>query len=104
MKESDWKVFKEIKKGAIEKFCTNVLYEFLNVINNENENVHERYLQLYKLVQDRDEEMAMLFDEHSRSKATWQLFYIRQADLADRRLLEKLSEECFKQSDPEQLK
>ena len=67
MKESDWKIFKQIKEKAIELFCSQALEEFEEVITNKNEHVHNRYLLLYKLVQNRDKQMQLLFDEHSRS-------------------------------------
>ncbi len=101
MKESDWKVFKEIKQKAIEKFCTCTLQEYTEVINNEKEHVHNRYLLLYKLVQNRDKEMGLLFDGHSRSKAPLQLLLIRGKGLADNQLLKKLSDDFLQETDPE---
>jgi hypothetical protein len=56
MKESDWKIFKKIKEQAIEQFCSNALEEFDGVINDNKEHVHNRYLLLYKLVQNRDKQ------------------------------------------------
>ena len=104
MKESDWKVFKQIKDKAIELFCSRALREFEAVITNENDHLHDRYLRLYKLVRDRDKKMGRLFDDHSRSKAILQLLAIRAEGLADESLLGKLSEETLKYSDPERLK
>ncbi|WP_203141618.1 hypothetical protein [Marinobacter mangrovi] len=60
MKESDWKTFKVIKEKAIERFCSQALEEFEEVISNTEEHVHNRYLLLYKLVQNRDKEMALI--------------------------------------------
>jgi len=53
MKESDWKIFKKIKEQAIDQFCKNALEEFNEVISNK-ESAQNRYLLLYKLVQNRD--------------------------------------------------
>src|SRR5690606_17062176 len=103
MKESDWKIFKRIKEKALEKYCSNALADFSRIINNEKEHVHNRYLELYGLVQKRDEELVRLFDEHSRSKAEMQLRLIRKAGLAYEELLGKLSDEFFKFTDPERL-
>ncbi|MGD8886480.1 MAG: hypothetical protein PVF34_12720 [Gammaproteobacteria bacterium] len=101
MKESDWKVFKKIKEKAIEEFCTRALAEFEEVINNKEQHVHNRYLLLYKLVQNRDKKMALLFNDHSRSKAWLQLLAIRGEGLADEALLSKLSEEFRNSTDPQ---
>jgi hypothetical protein len=100
MKESDWKIFKEIKERAIEQFCTDALQEFGEVINDNKLHVHNRYLLLYKLVQNRDKQMRLLFDDHSRSKAILQLLAIRGEGLANDELLNKLSEEFLDATDP----
>ncbi len=99
MKESDWQVFKKIKERAIEDFCGRALNEFEEVINNKNDHIHNRYLLHYKLVQNRDKQMQLIFDGHSRSKAKLQLIAIRGENLADETLLSKLSEEVLKSTD-----
>ncbi len=100
MTESDWKKFKAIKEKAIEQFCTKALDEFEEVISNTDEHVHNRYLLLYKLVQNRDKEMSLIFDDHSRSKAPMQLTTIRANGLADESMLAELSDEFREQTDP----
>ncbi len=100
MKESDWKIFKEIKEKAIEEFCTKALTEFRKVIDDESKHVHERYLLNYKLVENRDKQMALLFDGHSRSKAPLQLLAIRGEGLANEELVSKLSNEFREHTDP----
>lgn len=100
MKESDWKKFKTIKKKAIERFCNQALDDFSQVISNTDEHVHNRYLELYSLVQDRNEEMARIFDYHSRSKASVQLTAMRARGLVDESWLEGLSEEFLDRTDP----
>lgn len=104
IKESDWKVFKKIKENAIALFCDRALEEFDEAINNNEENPHNRYLLLYKLVQNRDKQMQLLFDGHSRSKAILQLIAIRGEGLANEELLNKLSAELLEETDPERLK
>lgn len=103
MNENDWKKFKVIKEKAIEQFCAQVLDEFEKVISNTDEHVHNRYLLLYKLVQNRDKEMALIFDGHSRSKAPIQLIAIRARGLADESLIAELSDEFREQTDPKRL-
>jgi hypothetical protein len=101
MKESDWKLFTELKDIAIEKYCTLALDESQKVISDQNEHIHNRYLLLYKLLQNRNKHMSLLFDGHSRSKAWIQLIAMRKEGLADETLLSKLSEEFLKDTDPE---
>jgi hypothetical protein len=101
MKESDWKVFTDIKDKAIEKYCTLALEESKEVISDQKEHVHNRYILLYKLLQNRNKQMSLLFDGHSRSKAWIQLIAIRSEGLADEVLLSKLSDEFSNETDPE---
>ena len=101
MKELDWKVFTDIKDKAIEKYCTLALEESKEVISDQKEHVHNRYLLLYKLLQNRNKQMSLLFDGHSRSKAWIQLIAIRSEGLADEVLLSKLSDEFRNETDPE---
>lgn len=101
MKESDWKQFKVIKKKAIERFCSRALAEFGEVISNEDEHVHDRYGRLYQLVRERDKEMSRVFDDHSRSKAPFQLSLMRMRGLVDEDWLAGLSDELRDGTDPE---
>ena len=98
--EPDWKVFKEIKIKAIETFCNNALSEFDEVIKDKKGGSHEAYALLYRLVKNRDKQMALIFDGQSRSKAPLQLLAMRGEGLVDMELLEQLSEEILEKSDP----
>ena len=98
--EPDWKVFKKIKIKAIDTFCNKALSEFEEVIKDKKGGAHEAYTLLYRLVQNRDKHMALIFDGQSRSKAPLQLLAMRGEDLVDNELLEQLSEEILEKSDP----
>jgi hypothetical protein len=57
------------------------------------------FLYLYKLLQDSNKKMALLFDGYSRSKAWIQLIAISSMELADKSLLSKLSDEFRDETD-----
>ena len=101
MKESDWKVFKEIKDKALDTYCKNILDESKKIISKDDKSAHNRYLKLYKHIKEKDQIIARLFNGHSRSKAWSQLYNIRQEDLADESLLLKLSAEFLESTDPD---
>ena len=103
MKESDWKKFKIIKEKAIERFCNQALAEFSGVIADTNTQVHSRYLELYGLVQERDREMAQLFNGHSRYRAPLQLLAMRSHGLVEASWLDGLSDEFLDETDPSRL-
>lgn len=104
IKESDWKVYKEIKKKAVDIFCQRALDDFREVMDNEEDSVHDRYGKLYGMVRERDKLMAQLFDQsHSRSGAPWQLMGLRAHNLVEEAMLEKLSEELRTSTNPQNL-
>ena len=102
MKESDWKIFTQIKAKALETYCLNILRESNDLINDENnETDHEKYISLYNLIQKKDKKIARIFNGHSRSRAGFQLLAIRQEKLAEKELLLKLSAEFLESTDPD---
>ena len=44
--ESDWKVFRELRELALERFCERVLDDIEPLRLNTSRNYHERYLAL----------------------------------------------------------
>ncbi len=103
MKKSDWIIFTQIKDKAIEKFCSLCLSEFREIIDDQDKHIHERYLLNYELVKNRNKQMSLIFDGHSRSKATLQLLAIRGESLADEELVSKLTDQFREDTDPTKL-
>ena len=92
MKESDWKIFKKIKEQALERFCADTLADFEEAIDKKDMSNHEKYLNLFKLVENADKRISLLFDGHSRSKAQIQLTLIRSEGLVGNHELEGMSD------------
>lgn len=67
--ESDWKTFKRIREAALERFSQRILDECAEIAADDSASAHERYLRTYRLMRDRDRELAAMFDDFSRSKA-----------------------------------
>jgi len=100
MKESDWKKFKKIKELALERFCADAMAEFEEAIKKDDLSNHGRYLYLYKLVENSDKRLSILFDGHSRSKAQIQLTLIRSEGLVANHELEGITDELLKSTEP----
>ena len=79
--ESDWKVFRELQTIALDRFCLRVLSEIESVSATSGKTAHERYLDVYKLIQQRDEELALAFNDARRSVAWQQLAAIQRHNL-----------------------
>ena len=56
--ESDWKWFRELHRIAVARYCQQVLDEINQVATDPKSTSHERYLKIYKLIQERDRTMG----------------------------------------------
>ena len=67
--EPDWKILCSIRPVALDRYCRNVLNEIATFASSDAGTAHERFLGLWELLRDRDENLARAFDDHSRSNA-----------------------------------
>jgi len=77
IKESDWKIFRQLHAVALERFCQRVLDESERMRGDMTRSAHERYVAIYQLFHERDKEVASLFNDLRRSNALWQLAAIK---------------------------
>jgi hypothetical protein len=89
--EDDWKRFKDLKTVALERFCEKVLVECGEVLGNSDRSPHDRYLELSRLMKERDRELAGALDYHSRSKTVMQLIAMRRLNVASGEDLQSFS-------------
>jgi len=75
--EPDWKIFKPVREQALERFCERVLAETERIRADAGKRQHERYIAIYRLLQERDKELEMAFDHLRRSTALVQLANFR---------------------------
>jgi hypothetical protein len=81
IKESDWKVFRQLREIALDRFCRRILDEIRAISEDTGRSPHERYLATYELTRRRDREIADAFNDPRRSRAYIQLLYILSLDL-----------------------
>jgi hypothetical protein len=81
IKESDWKVFRELRSIALERFCQRILDEIQQVAADADRGAHERYLALHDRIRRRDREIADAFNDLRRSTALQRLLAIRSHGL-----------------------
>src|SRR5258708_18066826 len=77
IKDHDWKLLRRVHQLALERFCERILAEIDRVLRDGATNHHARYLQIFTILQQRDPEMARLFDNPRRSHALTMLAQIR---------------------------
>jgi hypothetical protein len=79
--EADWKVFRELRERALQRFCERVLAEIEQIRLDATKSDHARYLEIYRLIQRRDEELAGAFNDPRRSRLFVQLAQLRNLRL-----------------------
>jgi hypothetical protein len=90
--ESDWKVFREVQKLALERFCQRALDEVQAILRDGSRSHHERYLDVFRRLQRRDEELAHAFNDPRRSRMIIQLVAIHAYGLLEPEELGRFSE------------
>jgi hypothetical protein len=70
--ERDWRLLRSLHRTALERYCSRVLDECAAVACS-NGSAHERYGRLYRLLQDRDDDIAAAFNDLRRSTAVQRL-------------------------------
>jgi hypothetical protein len=79
--EADWKVFRDLLPLALERYCRGVLKEVAKACVEDGTGSHDRYLKVYRLIQERDRELADAFNAPRRSAALLQLMHLRRLKL-----------------------
>jgi len=90
--ERDWKVFREVRKLALERLCDRVLEEATAVIEDTSKTSHERFLGLFDVLGERNQEVARGFDDPKRSTMIFQLAFIQLLGLLEPEELARFSE------------
>ncbi len=78
---------------ALERFCERIVNEFGTIASNNSTSYHTRYLDLYKLIERRDDEIARAFNDPKRSNIVLQLVAIVSHGLLTQDELQSLSPE-----------
>lgn len=74
--ESDWKCFRKLHPVALERFSAQILKEIETISADITKSSHQRYLDIYRIVERRDKELSATFDDLRRSTALMQIVSI----------------------------
>jgi hypothetical protein len=81
--EADWRVFRELRELALDRFCKRVLDEVERMRQDSSRSHHARYLDIFRLLRERDKELAEAFNDPGRSRMLWQLIAISRCGLLE---------------------
>ena len=91
--ESDWRRFKEVHQKLLERFCSRTLDEVAAATQGMEGCAYDRYVKVYKLIRERDKELAKVFDDFRRSTAVIQLGMMQRMKLLTDEELSVFSEQ-----------
>ena len=60
--EPDWRIFRQIHPEVLARFCGKILSEVTTLVNDTSLDSHERYLAVYKLINERNDDVARFFE------------------------------------------
>lgn len=78
--EPDWKLLSKLKPLALERLCQRILDE-ISMALADSKSPHDRYLAIFALIQERDDEIAKAFNDLRRSTALIRLGAMRSLNL-----------------------
>jgi hypothetical protein len=81
IKESDWKLLRQLHSVALERFCQRILEELERINSDSAKSFHQRYLDIFDVIERRDKEIAQAFNDIRRSTALTQLTAIQSHGL-----------------------
>ncbi|OGT03175.1 MAG: hypothetical protein A2Z65_11465 [Gallionellales bacterium RIFCSPLOWO2_02_58_13] len=93
IKESDWKLLKQLHPVALERFSKRILSEIGSINADSAKGFHQRYLDIFEVIGRRDREMSQLFNDLRRSTALFQIAYIQSRGLLTEEEFSRFSEE-----------
>ena len=97
--KTDWKIFKELRELALERFCSRVLDDIARIGSDQAKSKHERNLAICRFIQERDREIDPIFDYVRRSTAVSQLCAFRVRELMTEEEFKSLSSELRERID-----
>ena len=93
--ERDWRLVRKLHPIALQRYCQQV-FQDVHALTEEGEcDHHAAYLELYKLVRDRDKTIGYLFDDLRRSRATMMVMGWKNHDLITEDELAMFSEKTL---------
>ena len=93
IKESDWKVLRQLHAIAVERFSSRIINEIEAITSATDRSAHDRYADVIALIKKRKREMEDAFDDMRRSRGTERLLAIQSHKLLTEEELARFSPE-----------
>ena len=73
IKEADWKLLRQLHSVALERYCERVVSEIAQLSGDNAQGFHQRYLEIFTIIERRDKEIAETFNDLRRSTALFRI-------------------------------
>ncbi|HEV2695818.1 MAG TPA: peptide ABC transporter substrate-binding protein [Verrucomicrobiae bacterium] len=90
--ERDWKLLQKLKPVLLDRLCGQILQHAVDTAGKPGMTNHDRYLKLFHLIQEQNQEIAFAFDNHRRSTALMKILQLRKIGLFTAEEFSKFSE------------
>ena len=94
--EQDWKLLRELKTVTLERLCERILQRAAEITTQSGLTNHQRYIKMWELIQEQNQEVALAFDDHRRSTAFLKILQIHRSGLFTEKEFARFSEQTRK--------
>jgi hypothetical protein len=94
IKESDWKIFKQLHAIALERYFMRALADVERGLGEKSKSNRDRFWDLHKQIEEHRETLQRTFDDYRRSTALMQLAIIHSLDVLKQEELTRFSPEA----------
>lgn len=91
LKEQDWKYMRSIHDELLHRLCSSINERATVIVSEGVGNPHERYLALYRFIQEADGTIADCFNDWRRSTLSSKILELRRNGLLTDQHVENLS-------------
>lgn len=91
--ERDWKKLRSLKNTALNEACERILENILSLIESGKNEGHKTYKELWRILQEEDEKISLMFDDLKRSTAIFKLVMWKENGILSEHDFVKLTEE-----------
>ena len=91
--ERDWKKLRTLKEPALNIACERIFHKIERLVDSRGAESHKYYLKLWKVMEEEDKEISLMFNELKRSTAIFKLSVWKRNGLLSDENFEEFSEE-----------
>ena len=87
---------RELKPVTLERLCERILHRAADITTQSGLTNHQRYIKMWELIQEQNQEVALAFDDHRRSTAFLKILQIHRRGLFTEEEFARFGEETRK--------